>query len=130
VYSYGTKDPLGSSFTDYLRNQATYRDSLIYILPATQAQDDALIKAFMEARKKGGDVAQNNCADMVGAGLKAAGLIKPAAITTFPKMLNDYMMLRTFEGKVLTIIMVEKGNQQWTEVYKFTVPFNPIQSGR
>jgi hypothetical protein len=130
VYSYGTIEPLGSSFTDYLRNQAAYRDSLIYILPTTQAQDDAFIKAFMEARKKGGDAVRNNCADMVGAGLKAAGLIKPKAITTFPGLINDYMMLRTFEGKVSTIIMIEKGNQQWTELDKLTAPFNPIRNGK
>ena len=128
VYSYGTKDPLGSSFTDYLENQATYRDSIIYILPTTKEQDDVFITAFMEARKKGGNAIKNNCADMVGAGLKAAGLIKPNAITTFPGLINDYMMQRFLEGKVSTVIMIEKGNQQWTEVNKLAGPFNPVQT--
>ena len=43
VYSYGTKTPLGGSLTDYLSNQATYRDSTVYLLPTTPEQE-ALMK--------------------------------------------------------------------------------------
>src|SRR5690349_18423481 len=33
IYSSGTKHKFGSSFTEYMKDQASYRDSIVYLLP-------------------------------------------------------------------------------------------------
>ncbi|MDP2027588.1 RHS repeat-associated core domain-containing protein [Sulfuriferula sp.] len=43
VYSFGTGNELGSSFTDYLALQAKYRNSLIYIIKTTPAQEQTML---------------------------------------------------------------------------------------
>jgi RHS repeat-associated protein len=125
VYSSGTKEAFGSSFTTYLQNQSIYRDSVVFILPTTKEQDEAFVKAFLEAAKRGHSAYKNNCADITGEGLKAADLIKDAALLKFPNMLFNYMMLRANEGKVSTIISISKGNQDWQQLVEILNQFNP-----
>ena len=43
IYSFGTGTALGSSFTDYINNQATYRDSTLYVLNTTPQQEQNMI---------------------------------------------------------------------------------------
>ena len=43
VYSFGTGTALGSSVTDYLSRQASYRDTSIYILNSTADQDSKIL---------------------------------------------------------------------------------------
>ena len=125
VYSSGTKEPFGSSFTQYLRNQSSYRYSIIYVLPTNKEQDQAFIDAFLKASKEGHSATKNNCADMIGEGLIAAGLIKDKSILKFPGLLNSYMIRRFKEAKVLNIVIINKGNKNWTEVDKLLNQFNP-----
>jgi uncharacterized protein RhaS with RHS repeats len=125
VYSSGTKEPLGSSFSQYLRNQSKYRDTTVYILPTTSEQDKAFIEAFKKAHKEGHSAAKNNCADMTGEGLKAAGLVKDPAILKFPGLLNAYMIRRFHEGKVSYVININEGNKNWGAIDKLANQFNP-----
>ena len=125
VFSSGTLEDFRTSFTDYLRNQAAYRDSIIYIIPTSNQQDDAFVRAFEAAAKRGHSASANNCADITGEALKAAGLIGPNAVLKFPGMINGYMILRANEGMIPTIVDIQKGNQQWEELDRLFRPFNP-----
>lgn len=125
VYSYGTPEPFGSSTSQYLRNQAKYRDSIVWVLPTSKEQDAAFVAAFLKANASGPNTAMNNCADMVGAGLKAAGLLKDRAALTFPGLINNYMLMRAYEGRVSTLINIYQGNQQWGVIDNVMRLFNP-----
>ena len=129
AYSAGTKEPLGSSFTGYLVNQSMYRDSVVYVLPASKEQDSAFVKAFINAKKQGQSASINNCADITGVALKAAGLVGPNAMLKFPNMLNGYMKLRANQGMVSSIVEINQGNKQWGELNQHFKQFNPKTSG-
>lgn len=126
VFSYGTREPFGSSFTDYLRNQSNYRDSIVYVLPTSEEQDDAFIAAFKRTASSGPSRVGNDCADAVAAGLRAAGLLNPNAAQTFPSMINDYMQMRAIEGDVSAIVLVPQGGAgNWGIVTTLLGSFNP-----
>lgn len=93
AYSFGTKEPLGSSFTDYLADRSALTNNTIFIIPATPEQDAAFIKAFRAAASAPYHAAGNNCANAVGAGLKAAGLEPSSPVIGMPgAFLNDLSM--------------------------------------
>jgi RHS repeat-associated protein len=125
VFSSGTVEPFGSSFTDYLKNQSKYRDSIVYVIPTTKEQDEAFVTAFMKAAQKGHSASKNNCADMIGKGLQATGLIGPNAALKLPGMINSYMIRRATEGVVSSVIMIDEGNQQWGQLDRLFGQFNP-----
>ena len=52
VYSYGTSTPLGSSFTEYLAKQATYRYTVVYILKTTPKQEALMKEEILKYRGK------------------------------------------------------------------------------
>jgi len=75
VFSLGTPDhPLGSSATEYLEAQSSYRDQELTIIQTTPEQDAAFVAAFARAAADGFDLTGNNCADAVNQGLDAAGI--------------------------------------------------------
>ena len=85
VFSFGTgkAHPLGSSFVDYLKAQSKYRDTMIYVLPTTPAQEKA-IEEYL--RKLDGTplpeasltepwkAANDNCNTRTMGALKSAGI--------------------------------------------------------
>jgi RHS repeat-associated protein len=125
TYSSGTKEALGSSFSSYLKYQSTYRDSAVYVFPTTQEQDEAFINAFTEAKAEGHSATGNNCADILGAGLKAAGIIKDSAALKFPGMLESYLMRKASEGKVSSVVIINKGNKEWSDIDNHLKQFEP-----
>ena len=48
AFSFGTGAPQGSSFTDYLSSQSSYRNSIVYVLPTTPEQEQS-IKKYLES---------------------------------------------------------------------------------
>ncbi len=125
IYSSGTKEDLGSSFSSYLKYQSTYRDSTVYVFPTSTEQDEAFTTAFKAARAKGHSASGNNCADILGAGLKAAGILKKPAALTFPGLINSYMMRKAYEGKVSSIVTIKEGNKEWKAIDKHLKQFDP-----
>jgi RHS repeat-associated protein len=129
TFSYGTKEAFGSSFTDYLQNQSMYRDTSVFVLPATKDQDDAFVAAFKKVASTGKSRVGNDCADAVSAGLKAAGLLNPNAAQTFPSMINGYMELSAMEGEVSAIVIIPQGvpatSSDWSTVNQLLGSFNP-----
>jgi RHS repeat-associated protein len=125
IYSSGTKEPLGSSFTNYLKNQSTYRDSTVFVLKTTKEQDQKFIQGFMDAKSEGHSAIKNNCADILGAGLKEAGIISDSARTKFPQDINTQMFFKYhFQGKSDTFGVL-KGNSNWAEVESKSKQFEP-----
>lgn len=125
IYSSGTKEPLGSSFTSYLKDQSTYRDSTVFVLKTTKEQDQQFIQGFLDAKSKGHSAIKNNCADILGAGLKNAGIISDSAITKFPHHINTQMMLKYhFQGKSESFGVL-KGNANWSNIETKTKQFEP-----
>jgi RHS repeat-associated protein len=82
VYSFGTHTDPGSSLTDFLKKQASYRDSTVYILNTTPEQE----KAMMDYLKKQNPNIQkypDNCAHRSAEALKAGGAA-PSDLTRMP----------------------------------------------
>jgi hypothetical protein len=76
IYSFGTgsgKD-FGTSFTDFLNKQATYRDSTVYILNTTPEQEQAMIDYLKKLIDKRLQKYPDNCANRVIKALDAAGI--------------------------------------------------------
>jgi hypothetical protein len=72
VYSYGTRHPFGSSTTEYLRDQATYRGSLVIVLNTTPEQEAAIVAAIAGYPSAPYDVLSHSCATAVRDALFAA----------------------------------------------------------
>jgi RHS repeat-associated protein len=125
TYSSGTKEALGSSFSSYLKDQSTYRDSTVYVFPTTQKQDEAFIEAFAKAKAEGHSATGNNCADILGDALKAADIIKDSAALKIPGLIESYLMRRASEGKVSSIVIINKGNKQWSKIDNHLKQFEP-----
>ncbi|MFD2258145.1 hypothetical protein ACFSSA_15815, partial [Luteolibacter algae] len=103
VFTFGTgaAHPLGSSFTDYLDAQAKYRDTNVYILPTTPAQEKAIAdylkklkgKPLPNAKKEPLDAMKDNCNTRTMDGLNAGGI--PLDRSAFPaelqRQLEDLM---------------------------------------
>ena len=125
IYSSGTKENLGSSFSAYLKEQSTYRDSTVYVFPTSKEQDNTFVDAFTGAKAKGHSAMGNNCADILGAGLKAAGIVNGSAALKFPGLMNSYMERKTDGGKVSSVISINKGNKNWSAVDTHLKQFEP-----
>jgi RHS repeat-associated protein len=74
VYSFGTGTPFGSSLTDYLNQQGTYRSSTVYILNTTPQQEQAIINYLKQQTGKPIEPYPDNCAARVNGALKAGGI--------------------------------------------------------
>ena len=81
VFSFGNNTPLGSSCTDYLKKQASRRDTIVRIIHTTPAQDAAALAYLRSFGNSGlpktssptGDV-NDNCATRANNALDAAGI--------------------------------------------------------
>jgi RHS repeat-associated protein len=76
VFSFGTPEGLGSAFTDFLNNQAKYRDGTVYILNTTPEQEKAMadyLKKVKQDRPKLGRY-PDNCAHRTTGALSAGGI--------------------------------------------------------
>jgi RHS repeat-associated protein len=125
IYSSGTKEPFGSSFSDYLKNQSAYRDSIVYVFPTSKEQDQAFVDTFIEARKEKHSAVGNNCADVLGKALKSADIIKDSAALMFPGLIDSYMRRKFYEGKVSSVVSIKEGNKDWSEIDSHLGQFNP-----
>jgi len=81
VFSFGNQTPLGSSCTDYLKKQASRRDTIVRIIHTTPVQDAAALAYLRNFGNSGlpktssptGDV-NDNCATRANNALDAAGI--------------------------------------------------------
>jgi len=119
IYSSGTKQPFGSSFTDYINDQASYRDSTVYIINTTPEEEAKIIEAFKERNKARHDAKSNNCSHQVSDTLKQAGIID--RVTPFPGTLHSPMQEGIKRGDV-TAHEVSKGATSLPKVFDV---FNP-----
>jgi RHS repeat-associated protein len=89
VYSFGTHDPnngrptpLGSSFTDFLNSQATYRSMDVYLINTTPEQEAAILGYLKtldpQLPEVPGKDSHNDCASRTNDALGAAGLVDPS----------------------------------------------------
>jgi hypothetical protein len=75
VYSFGTRpEDLGGNLTDYLNWQATYRDSIVYVLNTTPDQERAINDYLKTQKGKPIDRYSDNCAARTKRALEAAGI--------------------------------------------------------
>ncbi|GLQ95536.1 RHS repeat-associated core domain-containing protein [Dyella acidisoli] len=78
VYSYGTGTAFGSSTTDYLAKQATYRSTTAYVLNTTPEQEQKMIDYLQSnySPQSGGkySVLRHDCATAANGALSAAGI--------------------------------------------------------
>ncbi|HWW03186.1 MAG TPA: RHS repeat-associated core domain-containing protein [Candidatus Acidoferrum sp.] len=79
IYSFGTPEQPGSSFTDFLNNQAKYRDGTVYILDTTPEQEKAMIDYLKKVKKERPHLGRypDNCAHRTTGALKAGGAAPP-----------------------------------------------------
>lgn len=84
VFSFGTGNVLGSGFTDFLNKQATYRDSIVYILNTTPGQEQAMIDYLKKQKDKPLQKYPDNCARRTTDALKAGG-VAPLDLTQMPR---------------------------------------------
>lgn len=119
IYSSGTKHPFGSSFTDYIKDQASYRDSTAYIINTTPEEEAKIIDAFKARNKSGHNARSNNCAHQVSDALKEAGVID--RVTPFPGRLHSPMKEGVKRGEV-SAHKVPKGTTALLEIFDV---FNP-----
>ena len=71
VYSFGTVHGDGSSFSKYVLDQASQRDSTYYIFSSNAAQDLQMIAAYKRRTDHPYDKFENNCASVTSDVLKA-----------------------------------------------------------
>jgi RHS repeat-associated protein len=119
IYSSGTKQSFGSSFTDYINDQVSYRNNTVYIINTTPEEEAKIIEAFKERNKSGHDAKSNNCSHQVSDALKQAGIID--RVTAFPGTLHSPMREGIKRGDV-TAHEVPKGA---TSLPKDFDVFNP-----
>jgi RHS repeat-associated protein len=75
VLSFGNSTPLGSSTTAYLTEQASRRDTTVYVIKTTPEQDKAAVNAALQQDKKGTvNIYPDNCSTRSNAVLDAAGI--------------------------------------------------------
>ncbi len=84
VYSFGTGTDQGSSLTDFLNKQATYRDSTVYILNTTPEQEKAMMDYLKKQKGKPINKYPDNCAHRTTEALKAGGAA-PDDLTRMPR---------------------------------------------
>jgi RHS repeat-associated protein len=83
VVSFGTGTEFGSNLTDYLNNQATYRDSAVYILDTTPEQEKAINDYLKTKKGKPINKYPDNCARRTTDAMKAGG-VAPPGLTRMP----------------------------------------------
>ncbi len=86
VYSFGTSTAPGSSFTDFLNNQATYRDSTLYILNTTPQQEQAMINYLKSQVGKPLQKYPDNCANRTTTALSAGGIDLTQTVPAAPSV--------------------------------------------
>lgn len=74
VYSYGTADPVGENFTQYLENQAEYRETTIVVINTTPEQEAAIRAYIDEYIRENYKLIGNNCSTVIADALFAAGV--------------------------------------------------------
>jgi hypothetical protein len=81
IYSYGTGTDTASSVSDYLLNQAQYRDSAAYILDTTAAQEAAILKQLQTFPQSlphvPGPDSHDTCATRTNKSLRRGGIQDP-----------------------------------------------------
>ncbi len=85
IYSFGTPEDFGTSFTDFLNVQAEYRDSTVYILNTTPEQESAMIAYLENVQQERPNLGRypDNCAGRTTGALKEAGAAPPG-LTEMP----------------------------------------------
>ncbi len=73
IYSFGTATDPGSSLTDFLNTQATYRNSTVYVLNTTPAQEAAILN-YLKNQNPHIQTYPDNCANRTTSALAAAGI--------------------------------------------------------
>lgn len=81
VYSFGTPNDPGSSFTDYLASQAGYRNSLVYIIKTTPEQEQAMLNYVKSLNPRLPRVpsadSNDTCAVRTNEAMRRAGMYDP-----------------------------------------------------
>jgi RHS repeat-associated protein len=84
LFSFGTKDPYGSSTTDYIARQLAIRDVAIALLPDTTPEQEAAIQeSMMKNHQPDYKVLSHNCSTAVGNAVKGSGASQAEA-SIFP----------------------------------------------
>lgn len=84
TYSYGTKTEAGSPLVDYLTKQAAYRNSILFMIPASRTQINVIV-SYLKTLPRFPDVfaepdrAYDTCASRTNEALPRAGLMTYAA---------------------------------------------------
>jgi len=73
VYSFGTRTPLGSSISDYLNDQVSARDNLLYRIE-TNALQDAAVLEYLRGKFGNLGLTEDNCAARTSNALARAGI--------------------------------------------------------
>ena len=74
VSSYGTADPVGEDFTQYLNHQSDYRDTVVVVIKTTPQQEKSIrdyLRAYTGSKY---NIVGNNCSTVVADALFAAGV--------------------------------------------------------
>jgi hypothetical protein len=74
AFSFGTKEPFGSSFTDYLKHRVALSRATVYIIHTSESQDSRFIAGFQTSASVKYHWYSNTCATAVLDGLSNAGV--------------------------------------------------------
>jgi RHS repeat-associated protein len=132
VYSYGTPEDFGSSTTDYLAKQATYRSTTAYVLNTTPEQEQKMIDYLQGnySPQSGGkySVLSHDCATAANGALSAAGIgddiidgAAQAGGILLPQLPSTSAMIATsYPGA--SIVQIPRGGS----APSFLESFNPV----
>jgi len=84
TWSYYNHTTHGSSLGGYLQRELPRRDSVVYVIPTSPAQDAAAIAAFKKSEKAPYSTLRHNCADVANDALDAAGVPLPGFTNALP----------------------------------------------
>jgi len=110
VQSYGTYHADGSSFSEYVLDEAKSRDSTYFIHPSTPEQDKAMSDAYYNFKKLGTyDKYTHNCSEATAAVIKAGHL---------NDTLDKYLNRKEVYPNTIAVHLFLRGKQEgFTEVY-------------
>jgi hypothetical protein len=81
---------------------------------------------FLDPFLYGQSAQWNNCADIAGGALQAAGLIGSDAMEKFPGIIESYMILISNDAKVSSIVEIGEWNEEdWEDLEYFIYEFEP-----
>jgi RHS repeat-associated protein len=121
VYSFGNDTPLGSSTTEYLAREAARRDSSVFLLDTTPAQEEAIASYLQQFHDPNGvEKYPDNCVNRTATPLELAGLkltdpskvglpMQPT-VDRFPASLAGAMSVLEGQGKA-SRIDISKGDE-------------------